>query len=346
MFDDHKPPSNLPVGDDSEPRGIQSEDTDDLLGDVGDGVVPASQGAQGGGDVVGDGDGDSSAALSDIASTPPAAPAVSQKSDPQSGGVRMRGGELVDAPSALDAGKIKPKRATDTPTKSAPLVVEQSVSPSVAQPAQDPGVVSAAAQAPNALVDDHAPLQESFVMRHKFLVGLSILLVVVVLVLVGFTFVMHDSDRVADNIDNSIVDEVSQEQLFPDTIDDGGIEVDVEEDPVSELESESDLEQNVQEDEVGDTKEDVLGEDKVGVDEVVSDDPDGDGLTTTKELLAGTDPYKSDSDNDGLTDKEELNIWNTDPLDADTDDDTYEDGHEVRHGFNPNGPGRLFDVPE
>ena len=47
-----------------------------------------------------------------------------------------------------------------------------------------------------------------------------------------------------------------------------------------------------------------------------------------------------DSDNDGLTDEQEL-TYGTDPNNADTDGDGYSDGDEVQSGYNPNGPGTL-----
>ena len=42
-----------------------------------------------------------------------------------------------------------------------------------------------------------------------------------------------------------------------------------------------------------------------------------------------------DSDNDGLSDYEEVNVYLTDPNNADSDGDGLEDGFEVAHGFDP-----------
>lgn len=65
-------------------------------------------------------------------------------------------------------------------------------------------------------------------------------------------------------------------------------------------------------------------------------DLDGDGLTNTEEALAGTDPNDPDSDDDGLSDGDEVDIHGTDPLDPDTDDDGLGDGAEVNtHNTDP-----------
>ena len=64
-------------------------------------------------------------------------------------------------------------------------------------------------------------------------------------------------------------------------------------------------------------------------------DSDNDGLTDDEEILLGTDPNDSDSDNDGLLDGEEVNLYGTNPLDKDTDDDNHSDGSEVAAGTDP-----------
>lgn len=66
------------------------------------------------------------------------------------------------------------------------------------------------------------------------------------------------------------------------------------------------------------------------------DDSDRDGLTDYEELnVYGTDPLDSDSDDDGLSDGDEVYTYGTDPNDADTDGDGYDDGTEVSAGSNP-----------
>lgn len=75
-------------------------------------------------------------------------------------------------------------------------------------------------------------------------------------------------------------------------------------------------------------------------------DSDFDGLSDVREAELGTDPQLPDTDGDGLFDRQEVDVYKTDPLDPDTDGDTYQDGDEVKNGYNPNGPGKLFNLPE
>lgn len=74
---------------------------------------------------------------------------------------------------------------------------------------------------------------------------------------------------------------------------------------------------------------------------VPSADTDGDGLRDSEERTLGTNPAKSDTDADELSDWDEVRVYRTDPLNADTDGDTYADGAEVSNGYSPTGPGRL-----
>ncbi len=78
-------------------------------------------------------------------------------------------------------------------------------------------------------------------------------------------------------------------------------------------------------------------EDCDGLDaEVGGGDSDGDGLTDQDELdLYGTDPGLADTDGDGLDDGDEIDAG-TDPLDADSDDDGLGDGDEIEAGTDPN----------
>jgi len=68
-------------------------------------------------------------------------------------------------------------------------------------------------------------------------------------------------------------------------------------------------------------------------------DSDDDGLTDGEEVLLGTDPFDPDTDDDGLTDGEEVEVYGTDPLDPDTDHDGLSDGDEVHvYGTDPLNP--------
>lgn len=75
-------------------------------------------------------------------------------------------------------------------------------------------------------------------------------------------------------------------------------------------------------------------------------DTDGDGLTDEEEVELGTNPNKIDTDEDGLFDREEVKVYGTDPLNPDTDGDGYSDGEEVDSGYNPKGEGKLYDLEE
>ncbi len=58
-------------------------------------------------------------------------------------------------------------------------------------------------------------------------------------------------------------------------------------------------------------------------------DRDNDGLTNEEEETEGTNPLKPDTDEDGLTDGDEVHLYGTLPLEADSDDDGLDDYEEV-----------------
>ena len=65
-------------------------------------------------------------------------------------------------------------------------------------------------------------------------------------------------------------------------------------------------------------------------------DSDQDGLFDDDELnVYGTDPNNPDTDGDGVDDGEEIALG-IDPLNSDTDGDGVSDGTEIAHGLNPN----------
>jgi hypothetical protein len=69
----------------------------------------------------------------------------------------------------------------------------------------------------------------------------------------------------------------------------------------------------------------------------ISLDADGDGLNHDAELAYGTSPTLADTDGDGLTDSQEIQLYATSPTLADTDGDGLSDGQEVLvYATNPN----------
>jgi hypothetical protein len=60
-----------------------------------------------------------------------------------------------------------------------------------------------------------------------------------------------------------------------------------------------------------------------------------DGIPDSEEAKYKTSVTSSDTDEDGLTDWQEIFNFKTDPLKADTDGDGLTDGYEVRRGMDP-----------
>lgn len=65
-------------------------------------------------------------------------------------------------------------------------------------------------------------------------------------------------------------------------------------------------------------------------------DSDGDGLSDVREAELGTNPAVADTDDDGMSDGNEVNVYFTDPLNSDTDGDWLYDGGELIVGSDPN----------
>jgi len=83
--------------------------------------------------------------------------------------------------------------------------------------------------------------------------------------------------------------------------------------------------------------EDVHGLDKNNPADAAQDS-DGDSLDNGGEFHYGGDPFDSDTDDDGLTDGQEVNVYGTDLLNPDTDNGGVNDGDEVAAGTNPLDP--------
>jgi len=67
-------------------------------------------------------------------------------------------------------------------------------------------------------------------------------------------------------------------------------------------------------------------------------DRDGDGLTNLGEFIAGTNLDIADSDGDTLSDGDEVNLYNSDPLNTDSDSDLIPDDYEVANQLDPSDP--------
>lgn len=96
-----------------------------------------------------------------------------------------------------------------------------------------------------------------------------------------------------------------------------------------------------------DNRDDNVAEDLVD-DEVLFGEPidsDADGLDDVTERELGTDPANWDTDADELNDYNEVAVWKTDPFRSDTDNDGFIDGQEIKHGYSPTGPGKIFEPP-
>jgi len=70
-------------------------------------------------------------------------------------------------------------------------------------------------------------------------------------------------------------------------------------------------------------------------------DIDADGLLDDEERVLGTSLVNADTDRDGISDKDERDIWHTDPTKKDTDGDGFADLIEIMNGYNPSGEGLL-----
>lgn len=64
-------------------------------------------------------------------------------------------------------------------------------------------------------------------------------------------------------------------------------------------------------------------------------DSDGDGLTDDQERAIGTDPNDADTDDDTLSDGEEVTFYGTNPSAADSDADGFRDDGELKAGSDP-----------
>jgi len=81
----------------------------------------------------------------------------------------------------------------------------------------------------------------------------------------------------------------------------------------------------------------TLDTDGDGLNNSADSDDDNDNIPDTEEIVLGTDPLKSDTDGDGLSDGVEYFTTSTSPVNGDTDNDGIRDGKEyLEIGTDPN----------
>ena len=227
-------------------------------------------------------------------------------------------------PNALDAGLLKPKN----------VEVEQPQSASIPQHIQTPPIN------PSGLDDELAEqqMQQPVYAMKEPILGKILLVVFLFFVLVGLgfggfwffdKFVLNEADGtgfLVEDLDNT-------ESLFPPQEE----FLDINEPVVEELVIEEPMIEDEAENIIGDMNNDTIlfGEPV---------DSDKDGLDDIREEELGTNPNNSDTDNDELDDASEVLIWKTNPNNPDTDGDGYTDGTEIKAGYNPLGPGRIFET--
>lgn len=85
-----------------------------------------------------------------------------------------------------------------------------------------------------------------------------------------------------------------------------------------------------------DTDDDGITDDK--------EDYDNDGLSNLNEIKSFLKPNDPDTDDDGLIDGDEVDIYWTLPADPDTDGDGAKDGWEINNGFDPLEYNNSFEV--
>jgi hypothetical protein len=71
-------------------------------------------------------------------------------------------------------------------------------------------------------------------------------------------------------------------------------------------------------------------------------DPDKDGLSNIKEYIYGTVPTVNDTDKDGLSDKDELFVYHTNPKSTDSNANSYTDSVEITNCYDPNISSQKF----
>jgi len=231
-------------------------------------------------------------------------------------------------PSAVQSGKLKPISQTNPMTSVVNL--ESSTAPTPIVQTQIP-----ATPAPQAMATPNIPSANSMVVSddrsmgfmRKFIVTMS---VIFLLTIVGggiYYFFLRDDGVNTNENLNQDINNNTNENLNQD------INNNVNEPIINEDDLDDDF------DGLSNGLEKSYGTNPL------EPDTDNDGIFDQDEVeIYHTDPLADDSDNDGLSDYEEIIIYKTDPNDLDTDGDTFSDGVEISNGYNPLGNGKLEDT--
>jgi len=240
---------------------------------------------------------------------------------------------VEQAPNALDAGLLKPKTSEQE-------MATPAVTPEQPQPTPIPQSIQTPPIDPSGSGDmsEQQPSNQPVYAIKEPILGKILLVVFLFFILVGLGFggfwffdkyVLNEADDtgfLVEDLDNTESLFPPQEQLI-DTAEP------VVEEPITE--------EPIIEDEV----ENIIGD--MNNDTILFGEPvdsDKDGLDDIREEELGTDPNNSDTDSDGLDDASEVLIWKTNPNNPDTDGDGYSDGVEIKAGYNPLGPGKIFET--
>lgn len=215
----------------------------------------------------------------------------------------------IEAPSAVDAGRLKPKLPESAQPALQPM------------PAAVPPLVHTPPPEMTQSMDD---IKEPRTAKRIMMVTLILVGVAVLVGIIWFVFGWLTRSKSLDLAPGDRQSGAATGELTPPTAASAPPPVGVLPDVINERGADS----------IDDT---VLFGEPIDV--------DGDNLDQAREQTIGTDPDNWDTDGDELSDGDEVIIWKTDPNNPDTDGDTYTDGSEVKNGYSPTGPGKLFQPP-
>ena len=245
--------------------------------------------------------------------------------------------------TALSAGILKPKEEPVYPSQApipAAAPVEKPIPAAPPKPAKMPPPAMNAV--PPAVETYTLPTDapEMYAIKEpKASRGIitAIIIIVVLLVLLGGGFFLYTQFVSTPTYTTVPVDNTfgSETDVESDTSND--LFQPVENIVVDELDTIDDIGTTTATDGISDADSDILFGSPV--------DTDADGLDDDREDDIGTDSAHWDTDGDELSDGDEVIIWKSDPLNPDTDGDGFFDGAEIKNGYSPTGPGKIFEPP-